>query len=201
MNNWLAAFVLAGGKSSRMGSDKALLTWGSKTLLEQALSSVRELGPDVCIVGSAEKFGRFGSVVEDIYPERGPLGGIHAALRGSEREFNLMLAVDLPLMGVGFLRFLCEQAQQSEAVITVPRIDGTFQPLCAVYRRSFADAAERALEEGRNKIGSVFDSMEMEVLDIHEIENAGFSRDIFLNVNTREEWEQLRVRAGRKRET
>ena len=102
----VTAFVLAGGKSSRMGSDKAFLRLGDETLLSQALKLTSAVVSEVCIVGDAKKFAAFGRVVEDVYRERGPLGGIHAALSGSTTELNLMLAVDLPFVTPAFLQYL-----------------------------------------------------------------------------------------------
>ena len=77
----VTGFILAGGKSTRMGTDKAFIEFEGHTLLERALSLARSVTPDVRIVGAREKFAPFAPVVEDIFRERGPLGGIHAALR------------------------------------------------------------------------------------------------------------------------
>ena len=76
----VTAFVLAGGKSTRMGSDKAFLEFEDRTLLARALELAQSITPRVSIVGSREKFGKFAPVVEDIFPDCGPLAGIHAAL-------------------------------------------------------------------------------------------------------------------------
>ncbi|MGA9963586.1 MAG: molybdenum cofactor guanylyltransferase, partial [Terriglobales bacterium] len=117
----VTAFVLAGGKSSRMGSDKAFLRLGDETLLSQALKLTSAVVSEVCIVGDAKKFAAFGRVVEDVYRERGPLGGIHAALSGSTTELNLMLAVDLPFVTQKLLQYLLSRALESGAMVTVPR--------------------------------------------------------------------------------
>src|SRR5579862_8087270 len=102
----VAAFILAGGQSSRMGSDKAFLELAGKPLIVRALELAHEVVTDVRIVGDAKKFGRYAPVVEDVYSNRGPLGGIHAALAQSEKECNLMLAVDLPFVPAQFLKYL-----------------------------------------------------------------------------------------------
>src|SRR6266850_1928699 len=79
--NDVTAFVLAGGKSARMGSDKAFLGWGKQTLLAHSLALARTLSPEALIVGPSAKFASYGAVVEDVLRDRGPLGGIHAALQ------------------------------------------------------------------------------------------------------------------------
>jgi molybdopterin-guanine dinucleotide biosynthesis protein A len=192
----LTAFVLAGGKSTRMGVDKAFADYEGRTLLARALDLARSVTSDVRIVGSQEKFAPFAPVVEDIFRDCGPLGGIHAALRASSTELNLVLAVDTPFVSWAFVQYLITQARGApEAAAVVPR-DGAFsQPLCAVYRREFADAAESALRSGRNRIDGLFDAVRTRVIERGELERAGFSRAIFRNLNTPEELEAEKRRA------
>jgi molybdenum cofactor guanylyltransferase len=188
----LTAFVLAGGKSSRMGSDKAFLRLGDETLLSLALKTASSLARDVRIVGDARKFGAFGRVVEDVYCDRGPLGGIHAALSGSTTELNLILAVDLPFVGADFLQYLVLRARESAAWVTVPRAGSGLQPLCGAYRRGFAEVAQRSLLEGKNRIDSLFAGVETCVIEEKELIQAGFSAEMFRNLNTPEEFEMAR---------
>jgi molybdenum cofactor guanylyltransferase len=184
----VAAFVLAGGKSTRMGTDKAFVDYAGRTLLSRALDLARSVSSDVCIIGSREKFAPFAPVVEDVFHDCGPLGGIHAALRASPAELNVMLAVDMPFVARAFLEYLISQARASpEATVAVPRGNGSWQPLCAIYRREFAAAAENALRAGRNKIDLLFDVVRTRVIEQDELEGAGFSRAIFRNLNTPEE--------------
>jgi molybdenum cofactor guanylyltransferase len=187
----LAAFVLAGGKSSRMGVDKAFLEYRSRTLLSCALELAASLSPSVWIVGSREKFGGYCDVVEDLFPGRGPLGGIHAALRSSHADLNLMMAVDMPLLSQQFLEYLIARARSSEATVIAPRTDGRWQPLCAVYRLDFAALAEEALQAGRNKIDPLFAMTDTLTLEEDELNRKGFSSALFRNLNTRQEFLEL----------
>jgi molybdopterin-guanine dinucleotide biosynthesis protein A len=191
----LAAFILAGGKSSRMGKDKVFLEIDGRTLLQRSLALAASVTHDVRIVGNHEKLSDFKNVIEDVYPNRGPLGGIHAALKSSTAEWNLMLAVDLPFMEPGFLAYLVSTARRSQATITVPRADGGLQPLCAVYRRAFAESAEQALRAGENKIDKLFVPADTLVLEENELKEAGISPGIFHNVNTPHDWEQAKSAA------
>jgi molybdopterin-guanine dinucleotide biosynthesis protein A len=188
----VTAFVLAGGKSSRMGSDKAFLRLGDETLLSQALKLGGTVAEAVWIVGDAKKFAAFGRVVEDVYRDRGPLGGIHAALSGSTTELNLMLAVDLPFVTQKLLQYVLSRALESGAMVTVPRTGSGVQPLCAVYRRGFAEVAEQSLLEGKNKIDSLFARVETCVIEESELVRAGFSEQMFRNLNTPEELEKAK---------
>jgi molybdenum cofactor guanylyltransferase len=188
----VSAFILAGGKSTRMGTDKAFVTLDGRTMLERALDVARSITADVRIVGDAAKFAAFAPVVEDVFPGCGPLGGIHAALRTSQTELNLMLAVDLPFVSAALLQYLIGRARHSaSAAVTVVRMGG-WQPLCAVYRREFADAAEEALRAGRYRIDLLFAAVSTQVVEQDELEVSGFSLKMFRNLNTREELEAVR---------
>jgi phospholipid/cholesterol/gamma-HCH transport system ATP-binding protein len=186
----VTAFVLAGGRSSRMGSDKALLTLGDRTLLQHALQ-IAFACATTYIVGPRDRYGNFGATIEDIYRGCGPLGGIHAALRRTTSELNLILSVDMPLITAEFLRWLIEQARIAPELITVPDAAGGLQPLCAVYRRGVVDAVRMALRNGDFKVGHLFSQVPTHVIGEPEILAAGFSTDIFRNINTPEEYKTL----------
>jgi molybdopterin-guanine dinucleotide biosynthesis protein A len=180
--------ILAGGKSTRMGTDKAFVEFQGRTLLARSLDLARALSANVRIVGSRDKFAPFASVVEDEFPNCGPLGGIHAALRSSHTDLNLVLAVDMPFVTQPLLQYLIAQAREtSEAMAVVPRWNIGWQPLCAVYRRKFAVAAEQALRAGRNRIDLLFDADSTQIIEKDELQRAGFSSDVFRNMNTPEE--------------
>jgi molybdopterin-guanine dinucleotide biosynthesis protein A len=181
-----------------MGQDKAFLMLAGRTLLDRALELAGSLTHDVRIAGDAAKFGAFGPVVEDVYRQRGPLGGIHAALRQSTSELNLMLAVDLPFVDPRFLQYLVAQGRESGATVTVPRVAGGWQPLCAVYRREFGEPAQQSLYEGRNKIDSLFLPSLTRAITEEEIIRNGFPLDMFRNLNTPEELETAKARTTEK---
>lgn len=173
-----------------MGTEKAFVRLKGRYLLEHALEAARSITPQVMIVGEPTKFSRFAPVVKDTFRDRGPLGGIHAALAATTTDWNLVIAVDLPFVTSAFLRFLSGRCPQSENVtplVVVPRADGRFQPLCALYRKPFRIPAEKALERGENKIDSLFQNSGIVIVDENEIIHAGFSTEIFRNLNTPED--------------
>ena len=180
----ISAFVLAGGRSSRMGADKAMLMFEGRTLLARALELAGEVAGDVCIVGSRGRFEALGRVVEDVYPGCGPLGGIHAALAASPSELNLVLAVDMPFVAPSFLRRLVERASDSSAVVTLAGSPGRWQPLCAVYRRSFGGVADKALRAGKYKIDALFSEIEVQALSDADLAEMSLSPGMFRNLNT-----------------
>lgn len=187
----LTAFVLAGGRSSRMGSDKALLRLGQRTLLERALHTLSAVAANPVIVGARARYGAYGVVIEDIYPDCGPLGGIHAALSATATDLNLLLSVDMPQMQPEFLAWLLQRSAASEHWIVVPELDGRPQPLCAVYRRDVRGPAEQALANRDLKVSNLFTKVPTQRIAEHEMMAAGFSPEIFTNVNTPGEFERL----------
>ena len=183
----VTAFILAGGKSTRMGTDKAFVMLEGRTLLARMLELARSVCADVKIVGDPAKFAAFAPVVEDVFPGCGPLGGIHAALRSSQTELNLMLAVDMPFVSAAFLAFLVTRSRDSDAMVTLVHTSDGLQPLCAVYLRDFADSAEKALRAGLYKIDALFEKAQMQVIAKEELQVAGFSAELFRNLNTPED--------------
>lgn len=180
-----------------MGTDKALLRLGDKTLLEQAIATARTVSDAITLVGDSTLLSDYGAVVKDVFPGQGPLAGIHAGLSSAgARELNVFLAVDTPAIPSGFLNILLAQAESTGSVVTLPRVGGRFQTLCAVYRLDFAILAEEALKAGRNKIDALFPSTSVRKLEEEEIKQLGFTADIFDNVNTPEDWQRMKQRFG-----
>lgn len=171
-----------------MGTDKGLLRFREKPLVEHALTVMRLVCPRVTIVGEPEKFSSYAAVVSDVFPGCGPLGGIHAGLTHSSAELNLFLAVDMPFVSAELLGILFAAAEQSEALVVVPRTAGGLQPLCAVYRPGFARIAEDALRAGKYKIDAAFAELSVRGIEEAELVASGFSERNFFNVNTPEDW-------------
>ena len=128
--------------------------------------------------------------MEDRYPGCGPLGGIQAALAATRTRLNLITAVDMPFLQLDFLGYLVDQARASQAVVVVPRAGGRLQPLCAVYRKDFAEVAERSLQAGKNKIDNLFAEVQTLVMDQAQLERNGFGEEMFRNLNNEQDWQE-----------
>lgn len=192
----LTAFVLAGGKSTRMGRDKAELSFHGETLLETALRAARGVTADVRVVGSPRLYAKYGATINDIFANCGPLGGIHAALSHAKTQFSLILAVDTPFLSPGLLVHLARRALAERAAVTAPEINGYPQPLCAIYSRDFAPIAERALRAGQYKIVPLFPRSQTVLIQEAELKKFAFNAEMFENLNTPEDFE----RASRRME-
>ncbi len=193
----LTAFILAGGRSTRMSQDKAFLDWQGRPLLDHMRALAATVAARVYVVGSRTKFGSYSDVVEDVYDDCGPLAGIHAALTATATELNLILAVDMPFLETRFLAYLVAQAREATALATVPQIGERWQPLCAVYRHRFAVPAEAALRAGRNKIDALFAEAPVRIITEEELRPLALAAGMFDNLNTQQDWEQARARSGR----
>ena len=151
------AFILAGGRSTRMGRDKALLKWHGRTLIEHALDKMRALNTHPRILGSRPDLGCFAPVIPDNFPGRGPLGGIEAALSLTDTDLNLFLPVDLPLLPMEFLRWMIARAAITNAVATIPSLGGRPHPLCAIYHRRLLPGIRAGLAQGDAKVMRIID--------------------------------------------
>ena len=105
----ISGLVLAGGRSSRMGRDKALISLAGKPLIEHAVNKLRRICADVRILSSDPALAAFAPIVPDIHPNCGPIGGIEAALTHTAHDWNLFLPVDMPMLPVAFLSGWIEQ--------------------------------------------------------------------------------------------
>lgn len=145
-------FVLAGGRSTRMGTDKALLLYAGRPLILHAIDLLKSAGVKPHIAGARPDLSAYAPVIEDLHPGRGPLGGIEAVLGSSSSEWNVFLPVDLPLLPAAFVRYLIERAGITGAAATIPTLMGKPEPLCAVYRRDLLDGVRAAIESGKYKV-------------------------------------------------
>ncbi len=184
-------YVLAGGGSRRMGSDKALLVWGGKTLLQRAVETLESLGLEVAVITGAGR--RFPSLtvrrLEDELPGRGPLGGLHSALRDSEGEPCYLLACDLPLIP-GKLFQMMERLRQDCDCVVPSDSRGRLHPLCAVYSQRCLPEVERLLKSSRTGMHDLAQSKAVKTRIIspggHGLEDVAFT-----NINTLEDFENL----------
>jgi molybdopterin-guanine dinucleotide biosynthesis protein A len=142
-----SGYTLAGGKSSRMGADKAFLKIGDQTFLERAIKTLSEICADpVKIVlnhsqdALIEKLPADVSYITDVYENRGALGAIHASLKDCRTKYALIFAVDLPFITSESLEKLADIAESSNKFLAVvPRqTEGKVQPLCAVYHARYS---------------------------------------------------------------
>ena len=176
----MAGFVLAGGRSRRMGRDKALLSCGQTTLLEHALGVLRTVCDDVAIAGSRDDLSSFAPVIADEFADSGPLSGMHAALKQSQYAWNLFLAVDLPLIEPAHANMLLEYPRTPNTLAVTAEADGRLQPLFGVYHWKLAGPIEQALQAGERAVIPMLESISAP----DGLLRVEFPASTLLNVNT-----------------
>jgi molybdenum cofactor guanylyltransferase len=183
-----AGFVLTGGRSRRMGRDKALLPYAGKKLLDHIAGQVLEAAGSASLIGRPELYEPLGYLVyPDEIPHSGPLGGIATALRLRQAEWNLIVACDLPYIRAADLRQILEAAALAgdsiDCVVPVAP-DGRLQPLCAVYHARCLLEVDRALSRNALKLMDL-------VAKLDVIRFNGLRPELFVNVNTPADWERI----------
>jgi molybdenum cofactor guanylyltransferase len=155
-----SGFVLAGGQSSRMGRDKALLSFAGRPLIEHALSILREAGLPASIAGANPQangaLATFTPIIKDSQPGFGPLGGICAALAAVATSYAVFLPVDLPLLPSSLIAYMLHRARITGRAVTVPSVNGFSQTFPVVLDRSVPSALQNELHSGRLGCFSAF---------------------------------------------
>ena len=191
----IASIVLAGGKNRRLGRCKALEPIGGKTLIERVVERLEPLTGQILIVTSREQLelpvaGK-AEIMIDIYPDRGPLGGIYTGLLASQSLHSLVVACDMPFLNQSLLQFQMNLAPGFDVV--VPFVDKYLEPLHAVYSKNCLPHIERILKDGGR---SVLDLMpQVNVGYVLEREIEGYDPDYlsFFNLNTEANLEKARA--------
>ncbi len=191
-------FAVAGGRSRRMGQDKALLPWGDTDLLGHALARLSGVVGEVGILPGAERRYLDRGVAEhlDAAPDQGPLAGLLAALEGASGRAALLLGIDLPLVPSRLLEGLVALAGGSDAVVPVsPRGP---EPLCAVYGAACLEPVRRRVAAGDLKMTAFWPEVQVRDVGLEELEAFGDLAELFLNVNAPGDYERARVLGARR---
>ena len=182
-----AGIVLAGGRSSRMGQDKALLrAGGGSPLVSLVVDRLRALVGEVIVVSSdGARLGDLQArIVPDVYADAGPLSGIYSGLLATERQRALVAACDMPFLNPRLLSFLLHLPGDHDVVL--PRLaSGFLEPLHAVYSQSCREVFRRQLEAGRYSAIGYLDQVRVRYVDEAELREYDPDLRSFFNVNTR----------------
>jgi molybdopterin-guanine dinucleotide biosynthesis protein A len=147
----------------------------------------------VTLLGSPARYLRFGlPVLAEDFAQAGPLAGIATALRHTCYEWNLLLACDLPLVDGRVIKRLIEQIAATHARAVVPKTTGGWQPLCAAYHSSCLATMEEALARRELSVIRLFPALAVEELAVSPSEDPLTWEQVFRNMNTLDEWEQVR---------
>lgn len=186
-----SAIILAGGKSSRMGMDKALLKLNNLTLIVGALEKIRVLFDEIIIVTSQSVKYNFKGIKEvvDIFPGQGPLGGIHAGLKTAKYEKAFVVACDMPFWEPDIVKRLWDAATDYDAA--VPKKDSFLEPLFAVYSKACLPAIEECFKQNLLSVFDFYQSVNINYVEKDDLLSFTNSKRAFLNINTPEEYYKI----------
>lgn len=159
VDRYAHGFVLAGGRSSRMGTDKALASFNGVPLIQSALQILAAAGLLTRIAGSRSPLNHFAEEIHDTFHESGPLGGVHAALSVSPSEWNVFLPVDMPLMTSSLLSCLLQRAVLTGAPVSLCKLNGQLQPFPVVLNRKVLPIIERRLQANQTACHTAWKSI------------------------------------------
>ncbi|MEG6615861.1 molybdenum cofactor guanylyltransferase [Peptococcaceae bacterium 1198_IL3148] len=184
----LSAAILAGGKSSRMGTTKAFVEVHSCRIIDHAIDELKQVSNDIMIVtNSVEEYSHLGiRLVKDIVPGLGPLSGIHSALVHAEMPQVLIVACDMPFIEAQLANLLAKYSLHYDVVI--PRVEGYFEPLFAVYNKSCIQHIEKCIGQGgKLRVVDFFSYVKVKYVNEDEISQVADLERVFYNVNTPKE--------------
>lgn len=187
----ISGIILAGGKSNRMGMNKALLELGGLTLIEKVVRVMSGACSEIIISGgnpaNLEHLGY--PVVPDTYPERGPLSGIHAGLVAARNRYSFVSACDTPFLDERLIRKIVSEACGYEAVIL--KHGEYYEPLSSLYSKAFISAAETSIKNGVFKVTAALSLVRWKTMNVEPAEMPGLEKSLF-NINTPRDYEKAK---------
>lgn len=180
----LNAFILAGGKSSRMGVDKGLVHLAGKPMIQYIIETLESLKLPIQIISNNAEYKNFGyPVFEDLISDKGPIGGIYTALSISDSEVNLILSCDTPFVNSRLLESLI--AESGNQNVTISAFAGGQHPLVGIYRKNGIKTFLSQIEKNKLKLSKANEILNVNVVPMDN--TRGITQHAFDNINTIED--------------
>jgi molybdopterin-guanine dinucleotide biosynthesis protein A len=181
-------FITAGGRSSRMGVDKAWLELGGQAMIEKVIAALKPVASTVAIIANVPEYARLGlPVFADEQSGIGPLEAIRTAMANSATSQFFLVGCDLPFVTAELFRFLLSIAGDHQAVVPIGA-DGKLEPLCAVYRAEALPIVTKLIAKGDRKVSRLFDPTSTRFVVFEELRHLKRSELFFENINTPEDY-------------
>jgi molybdenum cofactor guanylyltransferase len=186
-NNKITGIILSGGKSIRMGQNKAFIQIEGVPIIKRIYDLFEELFQEVIIVTNQKNlFSNFDSkIYSDLIPNKGALGGLYTGIFLSSFQYSFCVACDMPFVKKTLVQYLIKNIVDEDVI--VPRTKDGLQPLHAVYSKNCIDPLGRMIEEGKSKIIDFYHLVKVRILDEKDFLCLDPGRESFINVNTPEE--------------
>ena len=198
MNKNYTAIILSGGKSSRMGTNKSHLKINGKSLIERTVELCRSMfDENIIITNEIEEYESLKvKCYNDIYPNFGPLSGIHSGLVNSKTKNNFIISCDMPFVNEEVIDFLIKYTESSNKQIVLPKVKNDIYTMCGIYEKSCLPEAEKllkkAIEENsktkkvRVKLFDLINTVDSDIFDVEEL--SFYNKDLFFNMNSLEDY-------------
>lgn len=185
--------ILAGGKSSRMGFDKQLIDFNGQNIVKRNAEKLKKKFDEIIVVTNNQKFyqdKKYIITIKDIIFQKGPLSGIHAALKKSSSEYVYFLACDMPEVDLNFIDFMQSKIIDDDIDICVPKREGQLELFNGFYNKRLIPKIEKLLEDNILAIRNLVYGSKSQIIEIED----GYSNDIFLNLNTQKDLKKYILR-------
>ena len=184
----ISGFILAGGKSKRMGTDKALLIFQDEPLLKRMIGLIKPFCLKVCVSGQNPEYSVFNvDLIPDAIENCGPIAGLYSSLKYTSTEWNLIVSVDVPFVNEELISLLLINAYGCECVI--PRHESGIEPLIAIYNKNSLPVIEEMINAGSYKLTDLISRLDTKFLDCSDLLQK-YPR-LFLNLNRMEDLQSL----------
>ena len=181
-------FVTAGGLSSRMGSDKALLEIGGRAMIEHVIAALRPVTSRVAVIANNPEYGKLGlTVFADSYRGVGPLEAIRTSLMNARTPRVILVGCDLPFVTSDLFSYLLDLKGDYQAVVPLSR-DERLEPLCAIYSVDALESVADLINRGERKVSKLFDLVPTRLVKFDELSRLRGAELFFENVNTPEDY-------------
>lgn len=184
----LNIYILAGGKSSRMGEEKGLIMFRGKPMIQHVIDEVKTINKPIYIVTSNQAYAKFGyPLIEDYFKELGPAGGIDTVLQHSNETKNLVIACDMPFIDTTSISTLIKVSDSAE--IVVPIYNDYPEALFAIYATSIANRWHSTVKNGVLKLSDLLSLFETKFVDGNQM--CKLNPKLFCNINTKNDLNAL----------
>ncbi len=183
-----AGMVTAGGRSSRMHRDKALLKLGDRAMIERVIAALRAVTSSVSIIANDPLYEKFGlPVFSDTHKGFGPMEAIRTALLNTSAPRVALAGCDMPFVTSELFAFLIDEAERYDAVVPLDS-KGRLEPLCAVYSTAVMNVVCRLIEKGDLKTARLFERINTRIVEFEEVRHLPHSELFFENINTPQDY-------------
>lgn len=181
----IGAIILAGGKSSRMGSDKGLLLLNGKPMVAYVIDTIKQITDDIIIISDQTAYKVFGvPVYEDLIKEAGPLAGIYAGLTYSKHNKNIVVSCDVPFVSEKLLQYLINCCKNYD--VTIPIKNNKTHQVIGIYDKKCITVFKKELDNNQRKMKLALEKINLNVVDTNQ-----FDKKEFTNINTPAELKEI----------